>query len=123
VSSLIDLRPLSDEARFRIAETIPTRRVVKVVDLDRVTERTVDEIAPADLVVMLTRAGADAHAAAVVGDSCSSRRIPTATVVVAGSDASDDALSKTLAQVRPWSLMVVVTSDAGYVDDILTSFR
>jgi hypothetical protein len=113
----------ASEARFRIADTIPTARVVKVVDLDRVTERTVDDIAPADLVVMLTRAGADARAAAVIGDSCSSRRIPTATVVVAGSEVDDVSLSKTLAQVRPWSLMVVVTSDAGYVDDIVTSFR
>ena len=32
-------------------------------------------------------------------------------------------LARTLAQVRPWSLMVVVTSDATYAEDLLRSFR
>jgi hypothetical protein len=32
-------------------------------------------------------------------------------------------LSRTLAHVRPWSLMVVVVNDDDYVDDILKSFR
>ena len=30
-----------------------------------------------------------------------------------------EALSRTLAQVRPWSLMVVVANEDDYVDDIL----
>jgi hypothetical protein len=47
----------------------------------------------------------------------------THTVIVRASAASDAALSKTLAQVRPWSLMVVVVNDDDYVDDILRSFR
>jgi hypothetical protein len=47
----------------------------------------------------------------------------THTVIVRASAVSDAALSKTLAQVRPWSLMVVVVNDDDYVDDILRSFR
>jgi hypothetical protein len=39
------------------------------------------------------------------------------------SSATDEALSRTLAQVRPWSLMVVVISDEAYVEDVLRSFR
>jgi len=31
--------------------------------------------------------------------------------------------SKTLGEVRPWSLMVVVVDRRDYVDDILRSFR
>jgi len=32
-------------------------------------------------------------------------------------------LSSTLAQVRPWSLMVVIANDHNYVEDLLRSFR
>jgi hypothetical protein len=47
----------------------------------------------------------------------------TTAIVVNAGGRSEASLSKTLAQVRPWSLMVVVASDHAYVDDILTSFR
>jgi hypothetical protein len=49
--------------------------------------------------------------------------VTTTTLVVHAAAATDEALSKTLAQVRPWSLMVVVVSDESYVEDILRSFR
>ena len=111
------------EARFRIAESQPTGRVVKVVRLERVSDAALEDVATADLVVMVTSAGADAHAAAAIGEVCSRRRITTATVVVRGAPATDEMLSKTLAQVRPWSLMVVVAGDESYLDDLVTSFR
>jgi hypothetical protein len=111
------------EARFRIAESQPTHRVVKVVRLDHVSDADIGEATTADLVVMVTTAGADAPAAAMIGEACSRRSITTATVVVRGRTASDEMLSKSLAQVRPWSLMVVVADDERYVDDLLTSFR
>jgi hypothetical protein len=126
VSSLNDPRPhynSAAEARFRIAESQPTGRVVKVVRLDRVTEADLDEVAAADFVVMVTAGGADAQAAARIGTICSGRRITTATVVVRGASVTDEMLSKTLAQVRPWSLMVVVAGDESYLDDLLRSFR
>jgi hypothetical protein len=47
----------------------------------------------------------------------------THTVIVRAAKATDAALSATLAQVRPWSLMVVVVNEDDYVDDILRSFR
>ena len=111
------------EARFRIADPPPTGRVVKVVRLDRVSDADLNDVATADFVVMVTSAGADARAAAAIGDACSRRRITTATVVVRDASASDEMLSKTLAQVRPWSLMVVVAGDDSYIDDLLKSFR
>jgi hypothetical protein len=111
------------EARFRIAESQPTGRVVKVVRLDRISDADLTGVATADFVVMVTSAGADAHAAAAIGEVCSRRRITTATVVVRDASASDETLSKTLAQVRPWSLMVVVAADDSYLDDLLKSFR
>lgn len=130
------------EARFRIPSAAAVARTIKVAALDPASERLVsrlerlswtnvsfvkpsalDQIASADLVVMIVRAGADAHAAAPIGQVCSDRRIHTATFVVAAAGASDEALSRTLAQVRPWSLMVVVANDEDYVEDILRSFR
>ena len=132
VSSLNDLRPhltesarmsSAAEARFRIAESQPTGRLVQMIALDRVTDAELKVAAGADFVVMVTSAGADARAAATIGEACSRRRITTATLVVRGTSATDEMLSKTLAQVRPWSLMVVVAGDESYLDDLLKSFR
>jgi hypothetical protein len=47
----------------------------------------------------------------------------THTVVVRDESASDAAVSQTLGEIRPWSLMVVVVDRRDYVDDILKSFR
>ena len=134
------------EARFRIQTPPPTSRVVMVIPLDSGSERLVAtlsertwngvtflspsaaaavlrDVSAADLVVMVATAGAEASAVAKIGEACSHRRIPTATCVIRGASASEGALSSTLAQVRPWSLMVVIASDHNYVEDLLRSFR
>lgn len=113
----------SAEARFRIAASPPTGRIIRVVSLERVSASELTEVASADIVVMVTVAGADAGAAAAVGQICSRHRVTTATIVVRGPSTTDQALSKTLAQVRPWSLMVVVAGDESYLDDLIASFR
>jgi hypothetical protein len=81
------------------------------------------EVASADVVVMIASSGGDARGASVVGEACSLQRVPTTALVVHTAPASDEALSRTLAQVRPWSLMVVVVNDEDYVESILRSFR
>jgi glucose-6-phosphate isomerase len=105
----------------------PTGRVVTVIDLDAATPadlaRVVAEVPATDLVLMVAAAGTDAAGAAIVGRACSDHQVMTTTVVVRDPAVSEDALSRTLAAVRPWSLMVVVASDSGYVDEILRSFR
>jgi hypothetical protein len=110
-----------------IAMTLPTNRVVRVVNLDSATpgeiSHVVDEVPATDLVVMVASAGADAPGAAIIGEACSEHQVMTTTVVVRDDAVSEAALSRTLAAVRPWSLMVVVAGDAGYVDEILRSFR
>jgi hypothetical protein len=117
----------AEEARFRIQAQPPTGRVVKVIDLDSATsqdiERLVDEVADADLVAMIVAAGGDPHGVATIGKACSARRVMTHTFVVRARSATDEALSTTLALVRPWSLMVVVVDDDDGVDDMLRSFR
>jgi len=115
------------EARFRIQSPPETNRAVKVIDLDSATAteitRLIAEVDGADLVLMLVSAGGNAEAAATIGEACSAKRVMTHTVIVRAASATDEALSRTLAQVRPWSLMVVVVNDDDYVDDILKSFR
>ena len=115
------------EARFRIQSPPDTHRAVKVIDLDTATEaeitRVLREVEEADLVLMLVSAGGNADAAARIGRACSDRRVMTHTMIVRASAASDHALSKTLAQVRPWSLMVVISNTDDYVADMLTALR
>ena len=77
----------------------------------------------ADLVIMLAAPGGHAEAAAVVGQACSLCRVMTTTLIVGNNAASDDALSRTLVQVRPWSLMLVISRTDDYITDMMTALR
>ena len=114
------------EARFRI-QPAPTNRAVKVIDLDAATDadvmRLIGEVDRADLVLMVVRAGGNTTAVSAIGTACSDLRVMTHTVVIRDASAGDAAASRTLGEVRPWSLMVVVVDRRDYVDDILRSFR
>lgn len=77
----------------------------------------------ADQVIMVAAAGGRADAAALVGRACSDRRVTTTALIVGAGDAADADISKTLAQLRPWSLMVVIASSDDYVRDMMTALR
>jgi hypothetical protein len=51
------------------------------------------------------------------------RRVMTTGLIVGGEHASDEALSKTLSQLRPWSLMLVIANADDYIEDMLTALR
>lgn len=82
-----------------------------------------DEIAAADQVVMVAAAGENAEAASIIGEACSVRRIMTTGLILAAPSAADDALSRTLAQLRPWALMLVIASSEEYIEDMLAALR
>jgi hypothetical protein len=82
-----------------------------------------DEVDTADLVVLVAGPGGHAHAASLVGEACSRRHVMTTGFVVGAGSAPESALSKTLAQVRPWSLMVVIADSDEYIDDMMTALR
>jgi len=82
-----------------------------------------DEVNTADLVILTAGPGGHAHAAPIVGQACSLRRVMTTACIVGVAAASEDALSKTLAQLRPWSLMVVIANSDDYIDDMMTALR
>jgi hypothetical protein len=81
------------------------------------------EVNNADLVIMLASPGGKAEAAAFVGQACSQRRVMTTTLIVGNNAASDDDLSRTLVQVRPWSLMLVIARTDDYISDMLSALR
>jgi hypothetical protein len=92
-------------------------------DLSGRTRHLLQEIDGADQVVMIAAAGESVPAAAIIGEACSLKRVTTTALIVGGDSASDEALSRTLAQLRPWALMVVVASSEAYVADMLRALH
>ena len=94
-----------------------------LTDLGGETADLIDEVDRADLVVMVASPGGHADKASLIGEACSHKRVMTTALVVSAASASDEDLAKTLAQLRPWSLMVVIANADDYVEDILTALR
>ena len=160
--------PSAAEARFRVDAPNSRPRAIKVIALDRPSERVVkrlaqrpgtgatfftasafgeraartanaspgwlsdlagrtkdliDEVNSADLVVMVAAGGESAQAASIIGEACSLKRVMTTALVLGATSISDEALSKTLSQLRPWSLMLVIASAEDYIADMLTALR
>jgi hypothetical protein len=72
---------------------------------------------------MVASAGEAPQAASIIGEACSLKRVMTTALVLGGTSVSDEALSKTLSQLRPWALMLVIASAEEYIADMLTALR
>jgi hypothetical protein len=92
-------------------------------DLAGRTKDLIDEVDTADLVVMVATVGENAHAATLIGEACSLKRINTTGLILGGASATDEMLSKTLSQLRPWSLMLVIANNEDYIEDMLIALR
>jgi hypothetical protein len=92
-------------------------------DLAGRTKDLIDEVNSADLVVMVATAGENAQAATLIGEACSVKRINTTGLILGGAHATDQMLSKTLSDLRPWSLMLVIATREDYIEDMLTALR
>jgi hypothetical protein len=92
-------------------------------DLAGRTKDLIHEVANADLVVMVATAGESAQAAALIGEACSLKRVNTTGLILGAPSATDAMLSKTLARLRPWSLMLVIANGEDYVADMLIALR
>ncbi len=92
-------------------------------DLAGRTKDLIDEVDSADLVVMVATAGENAQAAALIGEACSLKRVNTTGLILGGASATDEMLSKTLSQLRPWSLMLVIAIGEDYIEDMLVALR
>jgi hypothetical protein len=87
------------------------------------TKNLVEEIASADLVVMVASAGQNAAAAAIIGEACNLRHVMTTALVLGTASTGDEELSKMLAQLRPHAMMLVISSADEYIRDMLTALR
>ena len=91
--------------------------------LDDRPARLRDAVDASDQVIMVAAAGGRADAAAEVGRACSLKRVTTTAFIVDAAAASEPELARTLAQLRPWSLMVVIAGTDDYVPDMMTALR
>jgi hypothetical protein len=89
-------------------------------DLAGRTKNLIDEVAAADLVVMVASAGEDAQAATLIGEACQLRHVMTTALVLG---ASDTAGAATLAQLRPFANMLVAAASDDYIADMLAALR
>jgi hypothetical protein len=92
-------------------------------DLAGRTTNLLEEIGTADLVVMVAAAGENAQAASIIGEACSLKRVTTTGLILGDATKSDEALSKSLSQLRPWCVMLVVATAEEYVEDMLRALR
>ena len=83
----------------------------------------VDEINDADLVVMVASAGEEVPAVSLIGEACAVRRIMTTSLILGSATKSDAELSASLAQLRPYSQMLVIATAEDYVEDMLRALR
>jgi hypothetical protein len=81
------------------------------------------EVASADLVVFVAGPGGHADAAPIIGEQCSQCGVMTTGLLVGAASSPEDEASRTLAQLRPWSLMVVIATSDDYIYDMLTALR
>lgn len=78
-----------------------------------------DELAGANLVVMVASTNDGAEAAAVIGEGCAERGIMTTGVVLAEWGALEEAL----ASLRPYAMVIVVSRDEDDIQGILSALR
>jgi hypothetical protein len=92
-------------------------------DLAGRTKDLIDEVASADLVVMVSSAGTGAEAAAVIAEACSVRKVMTTALIIDSETKSNDELSKTLASLRPYASMLVIAHNDEYIEAMLAALR
>ncbi len=92
-------------------------------DLAGRAKNLVDEVETADLVVMVATAGEHAAAAGLIGEACQAKHVMTTALIIGGAAATDETLSKMLAQLRPHAMMLVISSADEYIRDMLTALR
>jgi hypothetical protein len=87
------------------------------------TKALSDALEGTNLVVVIASAGADAQAAAVIGDVCRAHGVRMTGLVVNAKQHSDGEVAATLAQLRPAAAMVVVAGDDIYVAEMLYALQ
>ncbi|MDK1492601.1 hypothetical protein QN219_21475 [Sinorhizobium sp. 7-81] len=82
-----------------------------------------DELADADIIVMVTTAGTAAEAAEVIGNACFVRNKLATGLVRNAEGISAEDLARTLTTMRPFAAMLVVSNGDEYVGEMLSALR
>jgi len=105
------------------SESLPSLRIDAMIeDQESHHVSLMQELDGADIVVMVTAGDAAAEAAEIIGNACASRGI-AATALVLAPVGGDDALGRILSVLRPHTTMLVVSSSADYVGEMLAALR
>jgi hypothetical protein len=94
-----------------------------LADLAGRTHELIDEVASADLVVMIASAGTRPETAAVIAEACNVRKVMTTALIIGSQSKSDEELSRTLGALRPYASMLVIASNDDYIDAMLVALR
>jgi hypothetical protein len=92
-------------------------------DLAGRTHDLIEEVASADLVVMVSSAGTKPEAAAVIAEACNVRKVMTTALIIGSESKSDEELSQTLASLRPHASMLVIANNDDYIEEMLVALR
>lgn len=92
-------------------------------DLAGHAKSLVNEVADADLVVMIAIVGEPAHAAEMIGVACRARNVMATGLVLNDAARDGESATNTQAQVRPHVGMLVAAPSEAYVEDMLTALR
>jgi hypothetical protein len=92
-------------------------------DLAGRTKDLIDEVASADLVVMVASAGTRAEPAAVIAEACGVRKVMTTALIIDSESKSNEQLSRTLASLRPYASMLVIAHNDEYIEAMLSALR
>ncbi|WP_429810463.1 hypothetical protein [Ensifer sp. B1-9] len=92
-------------------------------DMDGKRANLVDEISDADVIVMVTTAGVVAEPAEVIGNACFVRHKLATGLVLSSPDVPCEVLARTLATMRPYAGMLVISNGGEYVSEMLSALR
>ncbi len=87
------------------------------------TMNLMSEVAAADFVVVVAGAGEDARAVSVIADACRMHSKTLVGLIVPRADDSDEAITASLKELRPYAKMLVVANGADYIEAMLTALR
>jgi hypothetical protein len=129
------LKGLATSDRFgahflRYVAPRPVSDMLQMLNLDATLEDVngnqvglVEEITDADVIVMVTSAGAQAEAAEIIGVAAFVRNKTTTGLVLNSGDAETGDLMRTLRAMRPFAAMLVVSTDDDHIAEMLTALR
>jgi hypothetical protein len=83
----------------------------------------VAEVAASDFVIVITSVGEDARAVSVIADACKLHNKTMVGMIVPREGASEDDISASLKDLRPYTRMLVVGSGVDYIEAMLTALR